>query len=45
VLFRSNLKNIYKPQEKANSYKGGISKNVFDEIYEDLQKQKLLKNG
>jgi hypothetical protein len=41
----NNLKNIYKPQEKANSYKGGISKNVFDELYEDLQKQKLLKNG
>ena len=35
----NNLKNIYKPQEKAKS------KNIFDELYEDLQKQKLLKNG
>ncbi len=34
----NNLKNIYKPQEKAKS------KNIFDEIYEDLQKQKQLKN-
>jgi hypothetical protein len=34
----NNLKNIYKPQEKAKS------KNIFDEIYQDLQKQKHLKN-
>jgi hypothetical protein len=34
----NNLKNIYKPQEKAKS------KNIFDEIYEDLQKQKQLKD-
>jgi hypothetical protein len=34
----NNLKNIYKPQEKAKN------KNIFDEIYEDLQKQKQLKN-
>jgi hypothetical protein len=34
----NNLKNIYKPQEKAKS------KNIFDEIYQDLQKQKHQKN-
>ena len=35
----NNLKTSYKPTEKSKTY------NVFDEIYEDLQKQKLLKNG
>ena len=35
----NNLKTSYKPAEKSKTY------NVFDEIYEDLQKQKLLKNG
>jgi len=35
----NNLKNSYKPAEKSKTY------NVFDELYEDLQKQKLLKNG
>lgn len=34
----NNLKNIYKPQEKAKN------RNVFDELYEDLQKEKHLKN-
>jgi hypothetical protein len=34
----NNLKTSYKPTEKSKTY------NVFDEIYEDLQKQKLLKN-
>lgn len=35
----NNLKTSYKPAEKSKTY------NVFDELYEDLQKQKLLKNG
>jgi hypothetical protein len=35
----NNLKTNYKPAEKSKTY------NVFDELYEDLQKQKLLKNG
>ena len=35
----NNLKTSYKPAEKLKTY------NVFDELYEDLQKQKLLKNG
>jgi len=34
----NNLKTSYKPVEKSKTY------NVFDELYEDLQKQKLLKN-
>jgi hypothetical protein len=34
----NNLKTSYKPAEKSKTY------NVFDEIYEDLQKQKQLKN-
>jgi hypothetical protein len=34
----NNLKTSYKPAEKSKTY------NVFDELYEDLQKQKLLKN-
>ena len=34
----NNLKTSYKPSEKPKS------RNVFDEIYEDLQKQKHLKN-
>jgi hypothetical protein len=35
----NNLKTNYKQAEKSKTY------NVFDELYEDLQKQKLLKNG
>jgi len=35
----NNLKTSYKQAEKSKTY------NVFDELYEDLQKQKLLKNG
>lgn len=38
LYLSNNLKNIYKPQEKAKS------KNIFEEIYQDLQKQKHLKN-
>jgi hypothetical protein len=34
----NNLKTNYKTAEKSKTY------NVFDELYEDLQKQKLLKN-
>ena len=40
INFQSKTKSNYnKPTEKSKTY------NVFDEIYEDLQKQKLLKNG
>jgi hypothetical protein len=39
ITFQSKTKSTYnKPSEKPKS------RNVFDEIYEDLQKQKHLKN-
>ena len=38
LYLANNLKTSYKPAEKSKTY------NVFDELYEDLQKQKHLKN-
>jgi hypothetical protein len=38
LYLANNLKTSYKPAEKSKSY------NVFDELYEDLQRQKQLKN-
>jgi hypothetical protein len=38
LYLANNLKTSYKPAEKSKTY------NVFDELYEDLQKQKHLNN-
>ncbi len=38
LYLANNLKTSYKPPEKSKTY------NVFDELYEDLQKQKHLNN-
>jgi hypothetical protein len=38
LYLANNLKTSYKPPEKSKTY------NVFDEIYEDLQRQKHLNN-